>query len=239
MSDKSWERRTLLSYGSNFRIDVNNPQTTVGGSDVYNIYGITDEEDVCLMGLQQNGIFRIYNNKTVEIVGGQKTSENGVDVVISGKNGDVIINADKNGRVRIRGKNIVIQADEDVDITGGRNVNIKSGSGRVLIGGNVLEKTGLKGNLLDPEQQWAWRVFEGTGLPGGEFSSLLSPFGGITDIATQLVANPAAFGQVLTGAVTDSIAGAVGGIINCFKLGEIMCISNRDIAFVYSGEVAA
>ena len=29
MSDKSWERRTLLSYGSNFRIDVNNPQTTV------------------------------------------------------------------------------------------------------------------------------------------------------------------------------------------------------------------
>ena len=165
MADKSWEARTLLSYGSQFRIDVNNPQVTVGGEDVYNIYGITDEEDVCLMGLQQNGIFRIYNNKTVEIVGGQKTSENGVDVIISGKNGDVIINADKNGRVRIRGKNIVLQVDEDVDITGGRNVNIKSGSGRVLLGGNTLEKSGLKGNLLDPEQNWAFRVFEGTGLP--------------------------------------------------------------------------
>lgn len=225
MSEKSWERRTLMSYGSNFRIDVNNPQTTVGGEDVYNIYGITDEEDVCLMGLQQNGIFRIYNNKTVEIVGGQKTSENGVDIVISGKNGDVIINADKNGRIRIRGKNVIIQADEDVDISGGRNVNIKAGSGRVLIGGNTLEKAGLKGNLLDPEQQWAWRVFEGTGLPGGEFSSLLSPFGGITDIATQLVANPASFGQVLTSAVTDSITGAVGGVLGD-TVGDISSIAD-------------
>ena len=215
MADKSWERRTLLSYGSNFRIDVNNPQTTVGGSDIYNIYGITDEEDVCLMGLQQNGIFRIYNNKTVEIVGGQKAGENGIDIVIAGKNGDVLINADKNGRVRIRGKNVVIQADEDVDISAGRNVNIKSGSGRVLLGGNTLEKSGLKGNLLDPEQQWAFRVFENTGLPAGAFGDLLSGFSGITNIATQLAANPAAFGQVLSssviGGVTDAIGGAIPG----------------------------
>lgn len=211
MSDKSWEKRTLMSYGSQFRIDVNNPQTTVGGSDVYNIYGITDEEDICLMGLQQNGIFRIYNNRTVEIVGGQKTAENGIDIVIAGKNGDILINAEKNGRIRIRGKNIVLQADEDIDISGGRNVNIKSGSGRILLGGNTLEKNGLKGNLLDPEQHWAWRVYENTGLPGGSFPGLISGFSGISNIATQLAANPASFGQLITEGVIGGVTGALGG----------------------------
>lgn len=207
------ERRTLLSYGSNFRIDVHNPQTTVGGEDVYNIYGITKEDDVCLAGLQENGIYRIYNDRTVEIVGGQKSSENGVDVIISGKNGDVIINADKNGRIRIKGKNVIIQADEDVDIQGGRNVNISAGSGRVLLGGNTLEKNGLIGNLLDPEQQWAQRVFDGTGLPGGDFAGLVFGFSGITDIATQLVSNPAAFGQVLQGSIANGITNAVSGAL--------------------------
>ena len=51
------------------------------------------------------------------------------------------INADRNGKVRIRGKNIEIQADEDIDITAGRNVNIKFWFGSCsLISGNTLEK---------------------------------------------------------------------------------------------------
>ena len=220
MSEQNWERRILQSFGSNFRLDVNNPQKTVGGADVYNFYSVTDEEKVCLMGQQQDGIWRLYNDDKVEIVGGAKVVEDGVCVTIVGKNGDVVINADNNGRVRVRGQNIMIQADEDVNITAGRNVNIKSGSGRVLLSGNTLEKDGLKGNLLDPEKQFAWRVFEGTGLPAGSFSSLLSPFSGITDLAGSIVGG-AGFGAAITGAVSSAVSGAVSGAVGGAVGGQV------------------
>jgi len=222
MASENWERRILQSFGSNFRLDINNPQPTVGGKDIYNVYAVTtEEEDVSLVGLQENGTFRIWNDKTVEIVGGQKAGESGVDVIIAGKNGDVVINADKNGRVRIRAKDIVLQADEDVDIVGGRNVTISSGSGRVLVKGNTLEKTGLKGNLLDPPDQWAYRVFEGTGLPGFAFAGLASPFSGITQLAQSIVSNPTALGDFVSGAVGNAISDATGGLVDSSVLGDI------------------
>ncbi len=209
--EKNWERRILQSMGSNFRLDVNNPQTSVGGDDVYNFYAENNEGKTNLMGFQQNGFFRIYNDSSIEIVGGQTSESAGVDITIVGKNGDVVINAEKNGRVRVRGKNVTIQADEDVDIMAGRNINLQSGSGRVLVRGNTLEKTGLKGNLLEPEKQWAYRVFDGTGLPAFAFSALVSPFSGITDLAGNLLDNPNLFGNLVQGAVETATSAATGG----------------------------
>ena len=205
----NWEKRSLHSFGSQFRLDINNPQTTTGGNEVYEMYAVTEEtEDINLIGMSENGNFHLYNDRTIEIVGGQKASSSGVDIVIAGRNGDVVINADRNGRVRIRAKDIVMQADEDIDIVAGRNVNIKSGSGRVLLTGNTLERTGLKGNLIDPEQHWAWRVYDNTGLPAGQFPRLLSPFSGITDLAGDLVKNPNLFSGFVQGAVDNAIASA-------------------------------
>lgn len=205
----NWERRSLHSFGSNFRIDICNPQTTTSGNQIYELYAVTDlEEDVSLIGFGEDGTFHLYNDKTIEIVGGQKTSTNGVDIIIQGKNGDVVINADRNGRIRIRGKDIVLQADEDIDIVAGRNLNLKSGSGRLLLSGNTLEKTGLKGNLLDPSAEWAYRVFEGTGLPAGSFGLFASPFSGITDLAGDLVKNPNLFAGFVESAVSNAISSA-------------------------------
>ena len=42
---ENWERRVLQSWGSNVRLDINNPQVTEGGRDVYNFYGYTQEEN--------------------------------------------------------------------------------------------------------------------------------------------------------------------------------------------------
>ena len=205
----NWEKRSLHSFGSNFRLDICNPQTTTSGNQIYEMYAVTDEEeDVSLVGFGEDGSFHLYNDKTIEIVGGQKASSSGVDIIIQGKNGDVVINADRNGRIRIRGKDIVMQADEDIDIVAGRNINLKSGSGRVLIAGNTLEKTGLKGNILDPSQEWAYRVYEGTGLPASAFGALISPFSGITDLAGDLVKNPNLFAGFVQSAVSNAIASA-------------------------------
>ena len=210
---KNWERRTLLSHGSKFRVDVNNPTVTPGGEAVYTVFSVTDDEDKSMVAHDQSGKFMLHNDKTVEIVGGSKSAESGVDVVISGRSGDVWITADKNGNVKVRGKNVIIQADEDIDLQAGRNVNISSGSGRVLIKGNTLEKTGLKGNLLPPEDQWAFRVFENTGLPAGAFAALSSPFGGIADLAQSVAANPSSFGGLVGGAIGGAISGSVGDLI--------------------------
>lgn len=210
---ENWERRVLQSWGSNVRLDINNPQVTEGGRDVYNFYGYTQEENnLSLVTFKETGNFSVYCDKTIEVVGGMKSDENGVDIVITGKNGDVVINAEKNGRIRIRGKDIVLQADEDIDIQAGRNVNINSGSGRVLLKGNTLEKDGLKGNILDPNQNWAWRVFEGTGLPGFAFPGLASPFSGITDLAGQLISSPDIFAQTIQSTVSGAISGVTGGL---------------------------
>ena len=216
--------------GSNFRIDVNNPQTTVGGNDIYNIYSSTDEGDVCLVGYQKDGTYRIYNDKRIEIAAGQTSNEAGVDILISGRSGDVVVTAEKNGRVRIRGKNVIIQADEDVDISAGRNVNLKSGSGRVLVSGNTIEKDGLKGNLLEPEKHWAWRCFEGTGLPGYAFSALTSPFGGVASLASSVLANPASLGSL----VDTAVGGAVGGVLGAAG-GGLTGVAGGALSSVASG----
>ena len=209
MANANWEKRNLTSWGANVRLDINNPTTTLGGNDVYNFYGITnEEEDSCLFGLQENGIWRLYNDRSIEIVGGQKGTESGIDVIIHGKNGDVCINADRNGRVRIRGKNVVVQADEDIDMVAGRNITLKSGAGRVCMQGNTLEEIGLKGNLLPEPLQWAWRVFEGTGFPGYAFAGLASPFSGITDLAGNIIKNPNLLSGIVDGAVSNAISSA-------------------------------
>ena len=209
---KNFERRILQSYGSRYRLDIQNPEPDVGGPQVFNQQATTDEDDTLSVGLNQKGIYHIYNDKSVEIVGGARSKESGVDVVITGKNGDVWITAEQDGRVRIRGKNVIVQADEDLDLVGGRNVNIKSGSGRVLVSGNTLEKDGLKGNMLEPDKQWAYRVFDGTGLPANEFSSLISDFSGVTDLAGDIVKSPDQFASFVQGAITDAIGGITGGL---------------------------
>ena len=210
---KNYERRILQSYGSRYRVDIQNPDPDVGGPEVFNQQATTDEDDTLSVGLKQDGKYHIYNDKTIEIVGGARSNESGVDIIITGKNGDVWINAEEDGRVRIRGKNIIVQADEDLDLIGGRNVNIKSGSGRVLVSGNTLEKDGLKGNMLEPDKQWAYRVFDGTGLPASEFGELTSGFSGITDLAGDIVKSPDQFASFVQGAISDAIGGFTGGLL--------------------------
>ena len=111
---QNWQGRSLTSFGPKFRIDMNNPQMGCNGTEVYNLYAVTNNNDVCLTGLTEGGNYRLYNDRSIEIIAGQKSESNGVDIIISGRNGDVCITAEKNGRVRIRAQNIMIDADEDV-----------------------------------------------------------------------------------------------------------------------------
>jgi hypothetical protein len=140
----NWEARNFWKLGPNFGLDIKNPQLGLDGPDVYSFYATTQNGDQHTFGLTDgSGMFHIYNDKSIEIVAGQ-TNGGGVDIQIVGKNGDVTITAERNGNIRIRGKNIILDADEDVSISAGRNVNINAAKRFVTqtVQADVVAKTG-------------------------------------------------------------------------------------------------
>jgi len=174
-SAENWEARDIWSLGPNFRIDVNNPQKGCNGSEVYAIYGTNENKDVNLSGLTEGGTYRIFNDRTIEIVAGQKNKEKQVDITISGQNGDVCITAMRNGAIRIKGKNVVIEAVEDLDMKAGRNINLNAGSGRVLLNCNKADIQGLTGTLIEKlTGTFGMKVFQGSFVGGDIISKAFS-----------------------------------------------------------------
>jgi hypothetical protein len=161
--NQNWEARDIWSMPS-FRVDTNNPQMGYNGTLSYAMYCFNQSNDQNLTGLTESGSYRIYNDRCVEIVAGNKSSEDGVDIVLTGMGGDITITAMRNGSIRIKGKNITIEADEDVDIKAGRNITTKSGSGRVLMQGNVIDAKGLSGNVVEKVSggSFGTKVFDGS-----------------------------------------------------------------------------
>lgn len=162
-STENWEARDIWSLGPKFRIDVNNPQKGCNGSEVYTLYAVNDNKDINLCGLTEGGTYRIFNDKTIEIVAGQKNKEKQIDITISGQNGDVCITAMRNGAIRIKGKNVVVEAVEDLDMKAGRNINLNAGSGRVLLNCNKADIEGLTGTLIEKiTSTFGMEVFKGS-----------------------------------------------------------------------------
>jgi len=161
-SKQNWQRRKYTSEGKSFRIDVANPQMGLNGTDVYNLYAVTDKKDIYLMGLSEGGVAKIYNDQSLEIIAGQRSKSTGVDIVITGKNGDVCITAERDGSVRIRGKNIVLDADENIDLRAGKSISIKADAGKILLKSNQADCDALLGNLPPVESTFGGLVFAGT-----------------------------------------------------------------------------
>jgi len=144
----SYEARDFLSLGPQFRIDINEPISGSDGISVYKLYSYNDSNDVNLMAFTNSGSFKLYNDRSIEIVAGEKNSGKSVDIVIAGVNGDITITAMSNGAVRIKGKNIQIEASEDIDLKAGRNITMNAGSGRILQKANKIDQVGLTGNAV-------------------------------------------------------------------------------------------
>ena len=94
------------------------------GSDIYALYGTSDENDISLVGMTQGGTYKIHNDRSIEMIAGAKAESTGCDITITGMNGDVNITAMKNGQIRICGSSIVFDADKDISFTAGNNFTI-------------------------------------------------------------------------------------------------------------------
>ena len=69
------------------------------------------------------------------------------DITITSLKGGIQITANGNGQVKISAPNILLSADNDIDIQAGQNVNINAKGGKVEIGGAKATVTALLGNL--------------------------------------------------------------------------------------------
>ena len=125
--EQNWEKRQFVSFTPQFRIDVNNPQVGFNGSGVYDLYGTNDSGDVSLAGMLQGGIYRLYNDRTIEIIAGNKSERGGVDICITGMKGSVLITAMENGEIRISGANVVVEAKENMTLKAGNDLKIDVG----------------------------------------------------------------------------------------------------------------
>lgn len=140
--------RQYISFNPNFRIDTANPQMGLSGTDVYKIYGTTDDGIQSSISLSSGGLFSIKNDNSFEIIAGQKNQGKSVDIIIVGKNGDIALTAEKTGMVRIKANNIVLDANEDITLKAGRNIVEQAGSGRILQKANKIDVEGLTGNVI-------------------------------------------------------------------------------------------
>ena len=159
--DQNWEARDIDSRGSKFRIDVNNPQEGTDGPNAYIMYGVTENKDRQFSALSESGTYRLHNEKSMEIVAGSKNSRSDQTIKLTSANGDITITVLENGQIKIRGSSVVIQADDDVNISAGRNVTIKAGQ-RILLRALKADASALVGNLVHSVGSWIERIFSPT-----------------------------------------------------------------------------
>ena len=92
-----------------FRIDTGNPQTGYNGTVVYDLLGSGSDGNSSAVGMTHGGLYHIYNDQCIEIVGGQRVDGGGVCVNIVGSSGDVTITAMSSGDVKVTGRNIILR----------------------------------------------------------------------------------------------------------------------------------
>lgn len=169
---KNYRRRVIDSRGAHFRIDSGNPQIGLSDAEVVKIYAQNDEGDVFLISHTQGGLSRIAADRTLEVRAGDKNQPNIADIRISVANGDIVINADR-GSVRVKAKNVMVEAEQDLDLNAGRNVNITAGA-RILIKANTINMEGKRGNGVP--NTFGMKMFAGSYVPGDLVEAALGPF---------------------------------------------------------------
>ena len=185
---QNWQKRQYDSFGPHFRIETANPELGVCGNVAYNLYGYSDSGDTSNLGLMGNGQFNIFADRCITIDGGANVEGGGLCVNIIGSKGDIAITAMADGDVRIKGRNIILDADENIEMVAGGKVDIDSAeilavkqnkttikAQKTSVSGdniNIGGKTGItlvtpKGkifvkNIIARDVSWASSVFRDT-----------------------------------------------------------------------------
>ena len=133
---KGNEARVLDVFGPNLLIETNGP-VGVGGGVAYQIYSVNDKDYKWQQALHQSGLATMEADGSLEIQTGAKNKEGDVSYVAMAHNGDMAITAE-NGWVRIYGRNIVLQAADELHLQG-NTVKVGNKANETLILGRRIE----------------------------------------------------------------------------------------------------
>jgi len=152
VESQNWQKRQYDSFGPHFRIETANPELGSAGNIAYNLYGYSDSKDMSNLGMMGDGQFQILADQCITIAGGANVEGGGVCVNIIGTKGDIAITAQKNGDVRIKGANIILDARENIELACGGKITLDS-SELVATTQNTTRinarKTRISGSNLD------------------------------------------------------------------------------------------
>ena len=166
----------------NFKFQTGNPTYGFGGGTVFG-QQMEQNNQTAHWGMTEDGQMNLFNDDTISISGGN-TKDGGTCVNIVGKNGDVTITAMKNGDIKIKGSNITIDADENINIQSSKNVRIKGGSS-IFFDTPNLNTNAMTGNLAPRNVTFGGLVFRGTKVGQGAISNAFTG-GDIGSVASEL-----------------------------------------------------
>ena len=196
--NQNWQKRQYDSFGPHFRIETANPELGLVGNVAYNLYGYSDSKDVSNLGMMGDGQFQIMADQCITIAGGASVEGGGLCINIVGTKGDVAISAERNGDVRIKGRNIFLDASENIELTTGGKIeldsaemlattqnttriharNTKVSGSNIDIGGStditlITPKGAIKvKRIVAREVNWAASVFANTSVPSSALTGI-------------------------------------------------------------------
>ena len=110
------EARVLDSFGPNLVIETNGP-VGVGGGFAYQLNSINKKGATWQQALHESGLATMESSNGLEIQTGKKNKKGDLSFLAMAHHGDVSLNSNS-GWVRIKGKNIVLDATNELLLQG-------------------------------------------------------------------------------------------------------------------------
>ena len=151
-----------------FKFQTGNPTYGYGGGTIFS-QQMEQNDQTAAITLTEDGQLNFFNDDTITITGGN-TKTSGECINIVGANGGVTITAMKNGTVKIKGRNIQIDADENINIESKKNVRIH-GKSSIFFDTPNLATNALTGNLAPRNVTLGGIAFRGTKVGQGAISN--------------------------------------------------------------------
>jgi len=120
---QSYEKTYLKQFGPHLALGSADTNGGTTGEEAYKLYSVNKNEDVYCQGLGANGTARIHNDKTLEVDAGILNEDGQMDMIFVCHNGHYQVSAE-NGTIVLKGKNIILDADESIAIKAGDAVSI-------------------------------------------------------------------------------------------------------------------
>ena len=209
-----------------FKFQTGNPTYGYGGGTVFS-QQMEQNNQTAHVGMTEDGQYNMFVDDTLTISGGN-TKEGGICVNIVGKNGDVTITAENNGDIKIKGKNILIDADENLNISSKKNVTI-SGKSSIFFDTPNLATNAMTGNLAPRDVTFGGLTFRGTKVGGNAISDAFTG-GKLDSLADTLKAQAPALKDTMKDIAgnidTDAISGQLSGVTDQLSSIDTSGLSN-------------